>query len=100
MKSQSVFMLTQTLKKHQTGDLQIKKTQRGRASAFGVLVPLQSNKDHTCMHTAIDTGRHKERVIYAYMFWSDLQEHVTDKQAINAINWHEKNSHMQCDYVR
>ena len=52
------------------------------------------------MHTAIDTGRHKERVIYAYMFWSDLQEHVSDKQAMNAINWHEKNSHMQCDYVR
>ena len=59
---------TNTYKKRQPGDLQIKKMQRGRASAFGVLVPLQSNKDHTCMHTAIDTGRHKERVIYAYMF--------------------------------
>ena len=68
----------------------IKKVQKGRGSAFGVLLPLQSTKDH--MHT-MRIGRHKQRALHACIYWSDLWEHVPTNEQASTIDRHDEKFH-------
>ena len=48
------------------------------------VLPLQSTKGHMHANRTIDIGCHKQRVMCAYIYGSDLREHVhmfTNKQA-------------------
>ena len=96
----SFWKKKKTLTKRQTNITDQVNTDMSRA--FCGLLPLQSTKGD--MHTirTIDIDLHKQRVIYAYIYGSDLRE-CTNEQAGYCINWHAKNSHNSrhaMDHVR
>ena len=90
-----VLGLTKALTKRQPSDWS-RKCWKGRARAFCVLLPLQNTNEQI---STIEIGCHKQRVMYACIYWSDLREYVfTNEQ--KAIDRHEKDSHNYvCIYV-
>ena len=67
LQSDMCFQFDKNIHKTPTGAVMTKKMQKGRGSAFCVLLLLQRTKGDTHTIRTIDIGLHRQGVMYAYM---------------------------------